>query len=115
MPRVWALGFACVFAGLSTASADWKDAPETKALYEAAKAEKTVMVWGPQRSEVEWIPAAFTKAFPGVAVQFLGADMPVLAGKQQLRQRHALPGRPEAGHAQNCRKAGAAGGKRSVQ
>ena len=43
-----------------------------KDLYEAAKKEGQVIVWGTQRREVEWIPAAFGKLFPGIDVQFLG-------------------------------------------
>lgn len=63
-----------VLAGtLSTeARAAWQNAPEVKALYEAAKKEGRVVVWGTQRREVEWIPAAFGELFPGIAVEFLG-------------------------------------------
>jgi iron(III) transport system substrate-binding protein len=70
----WIPAFAgmTLLVNVSPALADWKDQPAVKALYEAAKTEKTVMVWGPQRAEVDWIPAAFAKAFPGVDVQFLG-------------------------------------------
>ena len=41
------------------AHAQWHASPDVKALYEKAKAEKKVVVWGTQRTEVEWIPAAF--------------------------------------------------------
>jgi iron(III) transport system substrate-binding protein len=48
------------------------DGAKTTALYAAAKKEGQVIIWGTQRREVEWIPSAFAKAFPGVDVQFLG-------------------------------------------
>ncbi len=72
MRRLTGLVALCLTAGLSPAVADWKDQPAVKALYEAAKGEKTVMIWGPARTEVEWIPAAFMSAFPGVEVKYLG-------------------------------------------
>ena len=50
----------------------WQDSPEVKKLYEAAKKEGKVIVWGTQRREVEWIPAAFGAMFPGIEVQVLG-------------------------------------------
>ena len=37
------------------AHAAWQDSPEVKTLYEAAKKEGKVIVWGTQRREVEWI------------------------------------------------------------
>ena len=54
------------------ALAQWADDPKVKELYEAAKKEGQVIIWGTQRREVEWIPAAFGKVFPGIDVQFLG-------------------------------------------
>ena len=54
------------------ARAAWQDSPEVKTLYEAAKKEGKVIVWGTQRREVEWIPAAFGAMFPGIEVQVLG-------------------------------------------
>jgi ABC-type Fe3+ transport system substrate-binding protein len=54
------------------ARAAWQDSPEVKKLYEAAKKEGKVIVWGTQRREVEWIPAAFGAMFPGIEVQVLG-------------------------------------------
>jgi iron(III) transport system substrate-binding protein len=50
----------------------WKDSPAVKALYEKAKAEKKVIVWGPQQRVVDWIPEAFGRSFPGIEVQWLG-------------------------------------------
>jgi iron(III) transport system substrate-binding protein len=52
--------------------AAWQDAPEIKALYEKAKAEGKVALWGPQRNEVDWVSAAFGKMFPGIEVQATG-------------------------------------------
>jgi iron(III) transport system substrate-binding protein len=52
--------------------AAWQDSPEVKALYEKAKAEGKVIVWGPQRNEVDWIPKAFGDMFPGIEVTWVG-------------------------------------------
>ena len=49
-----------------------QDKAVVQALYEKARAEGSVMIWGPSRGEVEWVPAAFAKAFPGVEVRFVG-------------------------------------------
>lgn len=54
------------------ANAAWKDEPAVKALYEKAKQEGEVVIWGPARSEIEWIEAAFSKVFPGIKVPFVG-------------------------------------------
>ncbi len=56
----------------SQASADFRDEPSVRALYEKAKGEREVSIWGPSRGEVEWIPAAFAKAFPGLEAKFVG-------------------------------------------
>ena len=51
--------FAVLSAFLAgPAQAAWQDSPEIKALYEKAKAEGKVAIWGPQRNEVDWVPAA---------------------------------------------------------
>jgi iron(III) transport system substrate-binding protein len=71
-----ALVAAWAFASLALAAGDadaaWQDSPNVKALYEAAKKEGKVVVWGTHPREVSWIPAAFGKFFPGVTVEFLG-------------------------------------------
>jgi len=54
------------------AHAAWQDSPEVKALYEKAKGEGKVVVWGPQRNEVDWIPKAFNSMFPGIEVEWVG-------------------------------------------
>lgn len=56
----------------SPARADFRDEPAVKDLYAKAKSEGQVMIWGPSRGEVEWTPAAFAKAFPGIEVKFVG-------------------------------------------
>jgi len=54
------------------AHAAWYETSEIKALYEKAKAEGKVVVWGPQRNEVDWIPQAFNSMFPGIEVEWVG-------------------------------------------
>ena len=56
----------------SAAPAAWQDEPAVGALYEKAKQEGEVVVWGPARSEIEWIEPAFSKVFPGIKVPFVG-------------------------------------------
>lgn len=46
--------------------------PAIKSLHEKAKAEGEVVFWGTAPREVDWIPAAFAKAFPGVTVKVTG-------------------------------------------
>ena len=49
------------------------------------------MIWGTQRREVEWIPAAFGKVFPGIDVQFLGDnDIAVKAIAEARAGRHQV-------------------------
>ena len=69
---VAAMALLLALTGTAGAQTDWKDSPEVKTLYEAARKEGKVIVWGTQRREVEWIPAAFGAMFPGVEVQVLG-------------------------------------------
>ena len=62
-----------------------------KELYDAAKKEGQVVIWGTQRREVEWIPAAFGKVFPGIDVQFLGDnDIAVKAIAEARAGRHQV-------------------------
>lgn len=65
-----ALGILC--AASVWAQSSWKDSPAVKSLYEKAKQEGKVIIWGPQQREVDWIPEAFGSMFPGVEVQWLG-------------------------------------------
>jgi iron(III) transport system substrate-binding protein len=67
------------------------DQPKVKELYEAAKKEGQVVIWGTHRREVEWIPAAFGKLFPGIDVQYLGDnDIAVKAIAEGRAGRHQL-------------------------
>src|SRR5215470_12797291 len=67
------------------------DQPKVQELYAAAKKEGQVIVWGTQRREVEWIPAAFAKVFPGIDVQFLGDnDIAVRAIAEARAGRHQV-------------------------
>jgi len=70
--RLPALGVALLLAG--AAQAQWKDSPEVRALYEAARKEGQVVFWGTQEREVKWIPQAFAAMFPGIAVKTLGEN-----------------------------------------
>ncbi len=58
--------------GFATSPALAQDSAAVQALYEKARTEGSVMIWGPSRGEVEWVPAAFAKAFPGIEVRFVG-------------------------------------------
>jgi ABC-type Fe3+ transport system substrate-binding protein len=46
----------------------WQSSPAVKTLYEKARAEGDVVLWGPQDRELDWIPAEFGKRFPGIKV-----------------------------------------------
>src|SRR5262245_22615566 len=46
----------------------WQGSPAVKALYEKARTEGEVVLWGPQDRELDWIPAEFGKRFPGIKV-----------------------------------------------
>jgi iron(III) transport system substrate-binding protein len=71
--------------------ADWKDTPAVKALYEQAKKEGQVVIWGPSRRELEWIPAGFGKLFPGITVDFVGDnDVATRAIAEARGGRHAV-------------------------
>ena len=58
--------------GIGAAQAGWQDDPAVKALYEKARQEGAVVIWGPSRPEVEWIETEFRAAFPGITVSFVG-------------------------------------------
>jgi iron(III) transport system substrate-binding protein len=65
------LGLAVVLAA-TPAFAEWKQAPAVKELYEAAKKEGEVVIWGTNAREVDWIPAAFAAEWPGIKINVLG-------------------------------------------
>lgn len=65
----------CVLSSLAiptSAQTPWHEQPAVKALYEKAKAEGEVVVWGPVQSEVDWIAQEFPKRFPGITVKSTG-------------------------------------------
>jgi ABC-type Fe3+ transport system substrate-binding protein len=73
------------------AAAGWNDAPKVQALYEAAKRDGKVIIWGTHRREVDWIAAAFGKMFPGIEVEFLGDnDIAVKAIAEARAGRHQV-------------------------
>jgi iron(III) transport system substrate-binding protein len=72
MMRFLATSAFALLATVGAACAQWRDTPAAKDLYEKARKEGSVVVWGPQRGEVEWISRAFPEVFPGVSVQFVG-------------------------------------------
>src|SRR5215470_12918451 len=67
-----AVALIAILMAMIAAGAQALDDAKIKELYTAAKKEGQVIIWGTQRREVEWIPAAFGKVFPGIDVQFLG-------------------------------------------
>src|SRR5712691_4573670 len=84
-----ALALLPTVALASAAPAQSLDQPKVQELYAAAKKEGQVIVWGTQRREVDWIPAAFGKVFPGIDVQFLGDnDIAVKAIAEARGGRH---------------------------
>src|SRR5215471_13791995 len=94
--RAWA-AVACATAALATMlvpgalCAQSLDHGRVDKLYTAAKQEGRVIIWGTQRREVEWIPAAFAKTFPGIEVQFLGDnDIAVKAIAEARAGRHQV-------------------------
>ena len=79
----------CIAA--AAAQAGWNDTPQVKALYEAAKKEGRVTLWGTHRREVDWIPASFAKLFPGIDVQVFGDnDIATKAIAEARAGRHQL-------------------------
>jgi ABC-type Fe3+ transport system substrate-binding protein len=87
-PVIGAAAFALVAC---MASAQSLDRDKVNALHAAAKKEGQVIIWGTQRREVEWIPAAFGKLFPGIDVQFLGDnDIAVKAIAEARAGRHQV-------------------------
>jgi iron(III) transport system substrate-binding protein len=67
---------AAAVLGLGAASAPaqerWQDRPAVKALYEKARAEGEVAIWGPVQAEVDWIEGEFAKRFPGISIKGTG-------------------------------------------
>jgi iron(III) transport system substrate-binding protein len=73
------------------ALAQLQDRGKFTELYAAAKKEGQVIIWGTQRREVDWIPAAFGRLFSGIDVQFLGDnDIAVKAIAEARASRHQV-------------------------
>jgi iron(III) transport system substrate-binding protein len=88
--RCAAAGFAGMLLAGGAAAQSFDDA-KIKELYAAAKKEGQAIIWGTQRREVEWIPSAFAKVFPGIDVQFLGDnDIAVKAIAEARAGRHQV-------------------------
>src|SRR3954453_16728173 len=85
---ICALALLAATAGPNTVRAQSLDAPKVQELYAAAKKEGQVIIWGTQRREVEWIPAAFGKSFPGIDVQFLGENDIAVKAIAEARAGH---------------------------
>ena len=86
-----ALIFCIAAAAPLHAQTGWNETPQVKALYEAAKKEGRVTLWGTHRREVDWIPASFAKMFPGIDVQVFGDnDIATKAIAEARAGRHQL-------------------------
>jgi iron(III) transport system substrate-binding protein len=68
----WVLLGLVAAVAVTQASADWQQSPAVKGLYEKAKQEGEVVIWGTNTREVDWIPAAFAAEWPGIKVNVLG-------------------------------------------
>jgi iron(III) transport system substrate-binding protein len=87
----WAAAASTMMLVSGAVRAQTLDRGKVEELFAAAKREGQVIVWGTQRREVEWIPAAFGKAFPGIEVQFLGDnDIAVKAIAEARAGRHQV-------------------------
>ena len=64
------LGLGLGLAALA-AHAQWSATPAVKALYEEAKKEGQVVVWGTAAREIDWLPKAFAAVFPGIDVKVM--------------------------------------------
>lgn len=76
MKKICAKLFAtlCLGSAAGGAFAQWQKTPEVQALYEAARKEGEVVVWGNAAREVDWLPKAFSEAFPGIQVKVMADD-----------------------------------------
>ena len=61
---VFGAGAVAMMLVAGAAFAQLQDRGKVTELYAAAKKEGQVIIWGTQRREVDWIPAAFGKFFP---------------------------------------------------
>jgi ABC-type Fe3+ transport system substrate-binding protein len=69
--RAAIIAAASAFAASAPGAAEsWAENAKVMELYAKAKAEGEVVVWGPQKDQVEWIVEAVAKHFPGIAVKW---------------------------------------------
>ena len=88
---VFGAGAVAIMLVSGAAFAQLQDRAKVTELYAAAKKEGQVIIWGTQRREVDWIPAAFGKLFSGIDVQFLGDnDIAVKAIAEARAGRHQV-------------------------
>jgi ABC-type Fe3+ transport system substrate-binding protein len=57
-------------SGPPLAQSGWRDSADVRALYEKARAEGEVVIWGAQDRELDWIAEPFARRFPGVVVKW---------------------------------------------
>lgn len=67
-----ALIVAAAFAAPVQAQQPWYETAAVKALYEKAKVEGSVVMWGTNIREVDWIPKAFAQRFGNIEVKVVG-------------------------------------------
>lgn len=77
--RIWKFTSVTVGAALMAVGANGvllasENKAAVQALYQKAKAEGEVIVWGPTVAELAWIEPALSKRFPGIKVKF-NADL----------------------------------------
>lgn len=85
------LAALCLGGSALTAAAQWQKTPEVQALYEAARKEGEVAVWGNAARDVDWLPKAFSEAFPGIQVKVMADDNITTKAIAEARAgRHAV-------------------------
>lgn len=62
---------AVLFAFAATVGVGSQTGTALDALYAKARAEREVILWGAQDREIDWIPAEFSKRFPGIEVKWV--------------------------------------------
>jgi len=79
-------------AGAEDVAADaWDRQPEVRELYEKAKAEGRVVLWGVQQREVDWEQAPFAERFPGIRIEwYADANIATKAIAEARGGRHAV-------------------------
>jgi iron(III) transport system substrate-binding protein len=94
--RRWLLGLlAATWIGHALVAAPERASsqpnPAVQALYEHARREGEVVLWGPQDRELDWIPTEFGKRFPGIRVTWSAdraANTKIIT--EQRAGRHAV-------------------------